>query len=57
LTACKISILLLFIASLVPAQGSTVPDERVEWDGADSLVDLDSTSQKNPPETLIDPSD
>ena len=56
LTACKISILLLFIASLVPAQGSMVPDERVEKDGAASLVDLDSASRQNPPETLIDPS-
>jgi len=56
LTACKISILLLFIASLVPAQGSTVPDEWVERDGAAPPVALDPTSQQNPPETLIDPS-
>lgn len=56
LTACKILISLLFIASLVPAQGSMVPAQGAEGGGTASPMDLDPASRQNPPEPLIDPS-
>ena len=56
LTACKILISLLFIASLVPAQGSMALAQGAEGGGAASPMDLDPASRQNPPEPLIDPS-
>ena len=56
LTACKMLILLLFIASQVPAQGSMVPAQGAEGGGAASPMNLDPASRQNPPEPLIDPS-